>query len=82
MKKTLVELFAGVGGFRVGLNHVKLKDNKVIEKGNWDCLWANQWEPATKTQDAYECYIKRFGSENVSNEDIFTVLFSSTITIN
>jgi len=73
MKKTLVELFAGVGGFRVGLNHVKLKDNKVIEKGNWDCLWANQWEPATKTQDAYECYIKRFGSENVSNEDIFSV---------
>ena len=26
MKKTLVELFAGVGGFRCGLNHVELKD--------------------------------------------------------
>lgn len=73
MKKTLVELFAGVGGFRVGLNHVQLKNDKVIEKGNWECLWANQWEPATKTQDAYDCYVKRFGSDNVSNEDIFSV---------
>ena len=61
MKKTLVELFAGVGGFRVGLNHVELKNDKVIEKGNWECLWANQWEPATKNQEAYDCYIKRFG---------------------
>lgn len=73
MKKTLVELFAGVGGFRVGLNHVKLKNDKVIEDGNWECLWANQWEPSTKTQDAYECYSKRFGKENVSNVDIFNV---------
>ena len=73
MKKTLVELFAGVGGFRVGLNHVELKNDKVIEKGNWECLWANQWEPATKNQEAYDCYIKRFGSDNVSNEDIFSV---------
>ena len=30
MQKTVVELFAGVGGFRCGLNNVKLKDNKVI----------------------------------------------------
>ena len=35
MKKTLVELFAGVGGFRCGLNHVELKDGKTIENGNW-----------------------------------------------
>ena len=47
MEKTLVELFAGVGGFRCGLNHVELKNDKVVEKGNWKCLWANQWEPAT-----------------------------------
>lgn len=73
MKKTLVELFAGVGGFRVGLNHVELKNDKVIEKGNWECLWANQWEPATKNQEAYDCYVKRFGSDNVSNTDIFSV---------
>lgn len=73
MEKTLVELFAGVGGFRCGLNHVELKNDKVVEKGNWKCLWANQWEPATKSQEAYECYVKRFGSDNVSNVDIFEV---------
>lgn len=73
MKKTVVELFAGVGGFRCGLNRVELKNNKVYEKGNWDFLWANQWEPSTKTQDAFDCYIKRFGNENASNIDIFDV---------
>ena len=73
MKKTAIELFAGVGGFRCGLNHVELKDDKVVEKGNWKCLWANQWEPATKSQEAYDCYVKRFGSDNVSNVDIFEV---------
>lgn len=73
MEKTLVELFAGVGGFRCGLNHVELKNDKVVEKGNWKCLWANQWEPATKSQEAYDCYSKRFGSDHVSNVDIFEV---------
>ena len=41
MKKTCVELFAGVGGFRCGLNNVTLIDNKVEENGNWkevECL--------------------------------------------
>ncbi len=73
MEKTVIELFAGVGGFRCGLNHVELKDDKVVEKGNWKCLWANQWEPATKSQEAYDCYVKRFGSDNVSNVNIFEV---------
>ena len=73
MEKTAIELFAGVGGFRCGLNHVTLKNNKVIENGNWKFLWANQWEPATKGQEAYECYSKRFGTDSVSNIDIFEV---------
>ena len=73
MEKTAIELFAGVGGFRCGLNHVELKDGKVVEKGNWKFLWANQWEPATKSQEAYECYAKRFGEDSVSNVDIFEV---------
>ena len=73
MEKTVVELFAGVGGFRCGLNNVSLKNNKVSEKGSWKFLWANQWEPATKSQEAYECYTKRFGADNVSNIDIFSV---------
>ncbi len=73
MEKTVVELFAGVGGFRCGLNHVELKNNKVIENGNWKFVWANQWEPATKTQEAFECYTKRFGDKDASNVDIFKV---------
>lgn len=73
MKKTCVELFAGVGGFRCGLNKVSLEDDKVTENGNWEFLWANQWEPSTKTQDAYECYGKRFGFNDISNVDIFKV---------
>lgn len=73
MKLDVVELFAGVGGFRVGLNHIK-EFNKItglaIENGDWDFIWANQWEPSTKTQPAYECYINRFGEANHSNVDI------------
>jgi len=70
MKKTVVELFAGVGGFRVGLNNVKLENEKIIENKTFDFVWANQWEPATKSQDAYNCYIQRFGEEHTSNVDI------------
>lgn len=73
MKLSVVELFAGVGGFRVGLNDINSFDNKTgraIENRDWEFVWANQFEPAYKTQDAYECYIKRFGSEDVSNLDI------------
>lgn len=74
MEKTVVELFAGVGGFRCGLNNVELKNDKVIEKGSWKFVWANQWEPSTKSQDAFDCYAKRFGlDETLSNQDIHTV---------
>lgn len=73
MDLSVVELFAGVGGFRVGLNDINSFDNKTgraIENRNWDFVWANQYEPAYKTQDAFNCYVKRFGSEDVSNLDI------------
>ncbi len=74
MKKTVVELFAGVGGFRCGLNNVRLVDGKVIEDNNWEFVWANQWEPSTKIQHAFDCYTKRFGdSSNHSNIDISQV---------
>ncbi|CAA6816078.1 MAG: DNA-cytosine methyltransferase (EC [uncultured Sulfurovum sp.] len=62
-----VELFAGVGGFRLGLERASTKD-KVFE-----VYWSNQWEPSTKTQHASDIYSLRFGSENHSNEDIATV---------
>ncbi len=73
MDLSVVELFAGVGGFRVGLNDINSFDNKTgraIENRNWNFVWANQFEPAYKAQDAFECYVKRFGSEDVSNLDI------------
>lgn len=72
MNKTVVELFAGVGGFRVGLNQIKDIDEngRAIENGDWNFVWANQWEPSTKTQDAFNCYVKRFGENSCSNTDI------------
>lgn len=77
MELDVVELFAGVGGFRVGLNHIKEFDKKTglaIENGEWNFVYANQWEPSTKIQPAYECYITRFGnSNNVTNIDIANV---------
>ncbi|MGE7623192.1 DNA (cytosine-5-)-methyltransferase [Viridibacillus sp. NPDC096237] len=67
MKETLnvVELFAGVGGFRLGLENANSDVFKTV--------WANQWEPSRKTQDAYDCYIRNFNSGIHSNEDITTV---------
>ena len=71
MDKTVVELFAGVGGFRCGFNDVTFDGEAVTEKNNWDFIWANQWEPSTKTQAAFDCYVERFGeSENHVCEDI------------
>ncbi len=74
MKKTVIELFAGVGGFRVGLNDIHGFDNngKAIENRDWKFVWANQWEPATTVQHAYDCYVTRFGNE-CSNEDVSKV---------
>jgi len=75
MEKTVVELFAGVGGFRVGLNDIKAFNEKgrAIEKGPWKFVWSNQWEPSTKTQHAFDCYNLRFAGENNSNVDISKV---------
>ena len=77
MEKTVVELFAGVGGFRVGLNKIKKinENGKAIETKRFKVVWANQWEPSTKTQHAYECYKTRFGCNDneCSNQDISLV---------
>ena len=72
MELTVAELFAGVGGFRVGLNQIKSFDinNRAIESGNWNFVWANQYEPSTKIQHAFNCYVTRFGNKNHSNIDI------------
>jgi DNA (cytosine-5)-methyltransferase 1 len=60
----VIELFAGVGGFRIGLEKSSKK---------YKIVWSNQWEPAKKRQIASEVYMKRFGEENHSNIDIAQV---------
>lgn len=62
MEKTVCEMFAGVGGFRCGLNSINtIEDAKKPEK--WKTVWFSQWEPADKkTQWAHSCYINRFGT--------------------
>ena len=76
MELKVVELFAGVGGFRVGLNNIKevnKETGKAIETGEWDFVWANQYEPSTKVQHAFDCYETRFGKGSCSNKDIHDV---------
>lgn len=61
----VAELFAGVGGFRLGL--------ESVEDGAFKTVWSNQWEPSTKRQHASEVYVMRFGEEGHSNNDIASV---------
>lgn len=60
----VVELFAGVGGFRIGLERASR---------HFKTVWSNQWEPSTKRQDASIIYCRQFGVYGHSNEDITTV---------
>ncbi|PTJ27131.1 DNA (cytosine-5-)-methyltransferase, partial [Staphylococcus simulans] len=61
----VAELFAGVGGFRIGLENTKEKQ--------FDIIWANQWEPSKKVQHAFDCYVSHFDKGVHSNEDIAEV---------
>jgi len=57
---TVVELFAGVGGFRVGLERT----------GRFEVIWSNQWEPMTKTtQHASDVYVKNWKTKKVKLPD-------------
>lgn len=60
MQKTICELFAGVGGFRLGFDR--------LESG-WKTTWFSQWEPGARTQWAHNCYVQHFGdSPDLNNE--------------
>ena len=63
----VAELFAGVGGFRIGLETAKHPELA------FKVAWSNQWEPATAKQHASEIYVKVFGPKGHSNEDIAKV---------
>lgn len=66
MEKTICELFAGVGGFRLGFE----KASK-----SWRTVWFSQWEPSAKTnQWAHDCYVSHFGDiDESTGVDIATV---------
>lgn len=72
----VAELFAGVGGFRLGLEG----DGKKKNTG-YKVVWSNQWEPSTKRQHASEVYVAKFGDENHSNDDIADVVDNKFDTI-
>lgn len=70
MKKQICELFAGVGGFRLGFDR--------LDSG-WQTVWFSQWEPGAKTQWAHDCYVQHYGDlvdksgETHTGVDICTV---------
>ena len=76
-KIKVVELFAGVGGFRLGLEGWNEKSASTNYKkkleSNYEVIWSNQWEPSTKTQHASQVYITRFGENGHSAQDISSV---------
>ncbi len=62
MQRRVVELFAGVGGLRLGL-----------ERAGWKVIWSDQWEPGRKVQYASDCYVHHFGADGHHNQDIATI---------
>ena len=63
----VAELFAGVGGFRIGLERA----------GGCTVVWSNQWEPGRKRQHASEVYVQRFGEEHHVCADIASIAATS-----
>lgn len=63
MSLKVIELFAGVGGFRL-----------ACEAAGARVVWSNQWEPGQKSQIASDIYTRHFGTDAHSNEDIATVV--------
>ena len=63
MKKTICELFAGVGGFRLGFDRLGT---------GWETTWFSQWEPGASTQWAHECYVRHYGDSPDLNGELHT----------
>lgn len=60
----VAELFAGVGGFRIGL-----------ARAGWKTTFSNQWEPSTKVQHASDVYVAQFGEDGHTNIDIAKIKY-------
>ena len=63
MEKTICELFAGVGGFRLGFDR--------LDSG-WRTTWFSQWEPGAATQWAHQCYVQHYGDSPDLNHEYHT----------
>lgn len=63
MDKTICELFAGVGGFRLGFDR--------LETG-WTTTWFSQWEPGARIQWAHDCYVQHYGDSPDVNGELHT----------
>lgn len=74
----VAEMFAGVGGFRIGLEGYGKPGDALYmpPAGDFETVWANQWEPpgTEARQFAWRCYEERFGAGSCVNEDIEAVL--------
>ena len=65
MEKTVCELFAGVGGFRLGLERAS---------DEFHTVWFSQWEPRKKKQWAHDCYVQHWGDiDEFTGVDISSV---------
>lgn len=65
IRKTVCELFAGVGGFRLGLERAS---------SDWETVWFSQWEPNKSRQWAHSCYVSHWGDiDSNTNIDIALV---------
>ena len=81
----VVELFAGVGGFRIGFEGPP----EDSDRSKFRVIWANQWEPSTKVQHAAEVYVEKWGLEESSegefsngDDDVFVNKDIATIDAN
>lgn len=73
-KLKVIELFAGIGGFRLALEGWKgkspISNYKENHHGGFKIIWSNQWEPSTKMQHASMVYCERWGANGHTNQDI------------
>jgi DNA (cytosine-5)-methyltransferase 1 len=69
-KLNVIELFAGVGGFRLGL--------EAVHGSPFQVTLSNQYEPSRKKQHASDIYRSHWPEGAHINEDIFKVLESDT----
>lgn len=77
MKKLkVVELFAGVGGFKIGLEGYEGKSAtsgfKTDINSIFEVIWSNQWEPSKSInkQIAFQIYKEKWPNHTIINEDI------------